>query len=176
MTAGRSEIVGAGWSVLTGTVLAILVALQALALCLLWWSWHWGVAAAAGVLAGYAGMVALGYCAGHRFWAWLAGQKRGRRGAPMGHPAPAVMFVVAVLCGMSSVDDLRLALVVAIVAPVSVVPAAGMSAGFCLAAVAVEGRTNFRGALGAVRRLHREARRAEWDRAVAALSCREATE
>lgn len=176
MTAGCPEIVGAGWSVLTGTVLAILVALQALALCLLWWSWHWGAVAVAGVLAGYAGMVALGYCAGRRFWAWLAGQEWSRNNASLRPPAPAVVFAIAVLCGMSSGDDLRWALVMGIVLPLAVLPTAGLSAGFWLAAVAFGRRTDFQGALGAVRRRHREARRAEWDAAMAVFSCREASE
>lgn len=176
MTAGCPEIVGAGWSVLTGALVAVLVALQALGLCLLWWSWHWGIAAAAGVLAGYAGAVALGYFAGRRFWAWLAGQERSRNNAPLRPPAPAVVYAIAVLCGMSSGEDLHWALVMGVLLLVAVLPAAGMAAGFWLAMVALESRTDFRGALGVVRRRHYEARRAEWDAAMATFCCREAAE
>ncbi len=174
MTAGCSEIVGAGWSVLTGTVLAILVALQALALCLLWWAWPWGAATAAGVLAVYAGAVALGYGAGRRLCALLAGQGRRLRTPPQ-RPGLATVLTIGLLCGMSSGDDLRWALVMGIVLPLAVLPTAGLSAGFWLAAVAFGRRTDFRGALGAVRRRHREARRVEWNAAMAAFCCREAS-
>ena len=173
MTADRPEIVVAGWSVLAGTLFAVLVALQALALCLLWWSWHWGAVAAAGVLTGYAGMAALGYGAGRRFHAWLARQGGGAR-PPLRRPGLVTVASIGILCGMSSGDDLRWMLVMGVVLPLAALPTAGLFAGFCLAAVAFGRGTDFRGALGAVRRLHREARRAEWNAAIAGVSFGEA--
>ena len=174
MTAEGSGIVVAGWNVLAGTLLAVLVASQALVFCLLWWSWHWGAVAAAGVLAGYAGMVALGYGAGRRFEAWLARQEGEARSAPLRRPGLGTVASIWLLCGMSSGDDLHRALVMGVLLPLAVLPTAGLTAGFCLAAVAFGRGTDFRGALGAVRRLHREARRAEWNAAIAGVSFGEA--
>ena len=173
MNADRSRIVCAGWSMLAGALAAILVALQAMALCWLWWSWQPGALAALGLLAGYAGAVMIGYCAGRRVCAMLAGQERNVR-TPLRRSGLAIVAAIGLPCGMSSGDDLRWALVLVVVLPLAVLPAAGMSAGLHLAVVAFERGTNFRRALGAVRRLHREARRAEWDAALAGLSFRDA--
>ena len=169
MSDDRSRIVSAGWSVFASGLAALLVALQALALCWLWWSWQTGVAAAFCLLTGYAVAVALGYRAGGGLCTMLSRQGRRVR-TPVRGRGLAVVAAVWVLCGITSGDNLRWVLLMAVVLPLAVLPAAGLSVGFYLAVVAFGRSTGFRGALGAVRRLHRGSRRAEWEDALAHLS------
>ena len=151
----------AGWALATMVVFLVPAAGMA-AVGAVFQAWY--VAALfSGLLVGYAIFVGLGYAFARLVARWRR-EKGSASRRPRIFPEVLVVAVMAVAAAMLIGDKTGVALALAV--PLWGVPFVGVFTGGGLGEVAEKRGVGFRGALGAVWRLHGQARKTEWASAV----------